>query len=402
MPTEQSVEVGRRVEQLRRSRGLSRERLSQLADVSAVLIKFVEGGSRALTLRTAQRIAPHLGVRDLSDLYGPGVHLSLDGRPSHPGVPDVRRALTDWHLGVEGTPVSAEYLRGAVDMAWRQWHTSRTQRTDTGALLPGLLSSAQRSARLLQGDERRAALPMLAEAYHLAQAYLAWHGDRELMWLCVDRGMTAALDSDQPLAIAGAAWYAAHLLRAVGRGDEALARLDEARIILSPYVADGPVEHAAMLADLHLCSALTRARTGDQGAWRDWEDARAVAARLPAGYVGPWTRVSTVLVDVYGVMCAVDLGETDEARRRADPLDPQSIPSTDRRARHLIELARGTDMDGSEEATLHLLSRATDVSPETVQYSPIGRDMAGRLVTEGSATIRADAETLARRLGVEA
>lgn len=395
-------EVGPRVEQLRRRSGLSRERLAQLADVSPILIKSIERGTRALTLRTAQRIAPHLGVRDLVDLYGPSVQLSLDGRPSHPGVPEVRQALTQWHLSVEGQPATAEYLRGAIDTAWQTWHTSRKQRTDAGAMLPGILATAQRSVRLLEGAERRAALPMLAESYHLAQAYLAWHGDRELMWLCVDRGMSAALDSDDPLAIAGSAWYAAHLLRSVGRTEEALARLQEARTIIEPTVADGTPEHAAMLADLYLCGALTRARSGDQSAWRDWDQARQVVDRaLPPGYVGLWTRVSPVLVDVYGVMCAVDLGETDEARRRAESLDPQTIPSTDRRARHLVELARGTDMDGSEEATLHLLSRATDVSPETVGFSPVAREMVGRLVAEGALTIRADAEALARRVGIE-
>lgn len=396
-------EVGRRVEQLRRRTGLSRERLAGLADISVVLIKFIETGKRSLTLRTAQRLAPHLGVRDLADLFGPQVHLRLEATPSHPGIPEVRRALTAWHLSVQGDPASPQYLRGAVDTAWRTWHTSRQQRTDAGALLPGLLDTAQRSVRLLDGADRRAALPMLAEAYHLAQAYLAWHGDRELMWLCVDRGMAAAQDADDPLAISGATWYAAHLLRAVGRSDDALARLAEARSMIEPWVPDGAVEYAAMLADLHLCSALTRARSGDQGAWQDWESARAVVTRaLPPDYVGAWTRISPVLVDVYAVMVAVELGDPDEARRRAERLDPQTIPSTDRRARHLLELARGTDMDSSQEATLHLLTRATDVSAETVAFSPIGRDMVQRLVTDGPLTIRADAEALARRVGVDA
>ena len=183
-------EVGRRVSALRRRASLSREQLAALIGASATLVKFVETGRRALTLRTAQRMAPHLGVRDLGELYGPNVKLSLDGQSTHPSIDEVRRALTAWHVNVEGKPSSPEYLRGAVDAAWQTWHSSRHQRTEAGLVLPRLLTDTQRAVRLLDGKERRHALTSLAQAYHLAQAFLAWHGDRELVWLTVDRGMS--------------------------------------------------------------------------------------------------------------------------------------------------------------------------------------------------------------------
>lgn len=392
---------GKRVERLRRAAGLSRERLAGLAGLSPTTVKFIENGKRSLTLRVAQQIAPHLGVRDLGELFGPSVTLSLDGRPAHPGVEDVRKALTAWHLNVGGEPATPDYLRGAVDSAWRTWHTSRRQRSEAAVLLPGLLSATQAAVRLHTGTDRRQALTMLAQSYHLAQAFLAWHGDRELCWLTVDRGMTAAIDSDDPIAIAQAIWYAAHLLRAVGRADEALARLREARDLIEPRVAEGSIEYAEMLADLHLCAALTRARSGDQGAWSDWDTARQVVHRLlPAEYVGLRTRVSRPLVEVYAVMCAVDLGDPDEAQRRAHSLDPASIPSTERRGRHYVELARSADLEGAREAALHLLQRADATSPETVRYSPAAREMLTRLTTDAPASIRSEAVDLANRVGI--
>lgn len=400
--TEQSQPTpGQRVERLRRSAGLSRERLAGLAGLSATTVKFIENGKRSLTLRAAQQLAPHLGVRDLGVLFGPTVTLSLDGRPTHPAVEDVRRALTAWHVNVSGEPATTDYLRGATDAAWQTWHTSRHQRTEVGTLLPGLLDATQRAVRLHEGSDRRASLALLAQSYHLAQAYLAWHGDRELVWLTVDRAMAAALDADDPLALAHAIWYAAHLLRSTGRGDEAIERLRDARNLIEPRVADGPVEYAEVLADLYLCSALTRARTGDQGAWADWESARDVVHRaLPADYVGLRTRVSRPLVEVYAVMCAVDLGDPDEAQRRAHALDPATIPSTERRGRHYVELARSADLEGAREATLHLLTKADATSPETVRYSPAARDLLTRLATEAPASVRADAVELAERAGV--
>lgn len=396
---DQQPTPGQRVEKLRRAAGLSRDRLAQMSGLSPTTVKFIENGRRSLTLRAAQQLAPNLGVNDLGDLFGPHVSLSLGGRATHPAVDDVRKALTAWHITIDGNPQDPDYLRGAIDSAWQTWHTSRHQRTEAGLILPGLLDATQRAARLHTGDQRRTSLALLAQAYHLAQAYLAWHGDRELCWLTVDRGMSAALDADDPLAIAQSIWYAAHVLRAVGRGDEAVERLREAKALIEPRVADGGVEWAEMLTDLHLCTALTKARNGNHGAWSDWDAARQVVERaLPDGFVGLRTRVSRPLVDVYAVMCAVDLGDPDEAQRRAHALDPASIPSTERRGRHFVELARSADLEGAREATLHLLSRAEVTSPETVRYSPAAQDMVTRLAREAPAAIRGEAVELERRI----
>jgi len=397
-----STEVGERLETLRRARGLSRERLAALAEVSPVLIKFIESGRRALTLRTAQRIAPVLGVQDLSELYGPAVQLSLDGRPSHPDVPQVRHALTAWRIQMDGSPASADYLRGAVDAAWGTWHRSRQQRTEAGAILPGLITQTQRAVRLHEGDERRRALLALADTYHLAQAYLAWHGERELLWLCVDRGMSAAVDADNVPAMAWSVFYAAHLLRAVGRADEAVEQMRDAANLIEPSATGGDIDAVELLASLRLCSALTRARAGDQSAWADWEAARGlVYTLLPEDHQPRATHpVSRPLVDVYASMIAVELGDPDDAQRHAHDLDPDTIPSTVWRASHLIMLARGADLEGSREAVLHLLNQAANASTETVQYSPVARDMIERMVREAGATIRPDVEALARRTGI--
>lgn len=390
-------EVGRRVETLRRRAGMSREKLASFAGLSPSLIKLVERGDRQLTLRAAQRVAPHLGVQDLSDLYGPTMRLTLDGRPSHPSVPAVRQALTAWPLRVEGQPQSPEYLAGAVDAAWRTWHGSPNQRTEVGLVLPDLLTDAQRAARLHDGQSRRLVLAQLAEVYHLAQAYLAWHGERELVWLTVDRGMSAAQDADEPHAIGWAVFYAAHVLRATGRAPEALDQLREAITLVSP---EAGVESAALLASLHLCSSLTRARAGDQAAWHDWQSADELVTRLfPAAYVHPHHPVGRALVDLYACMLAVELGDPAEAQRRAHTLDPETIPSTAWRASHYIALARGADQEGSQEGTLGLLQRAATTSPETVAYHPQGRELVGRLLVDAGATIRADVQALAQRVG---
>lgn len=393
------IDVGRRVEALRRRKGLSREALAGLAECSASLIKSIEMGRRNLTLTTAQRLAPILDVRDLSEFYGPAVQLTLDAKPLHDGLPEVRRALTSWHLHLDGQPESVDYLRGALDAGWRTWHTSKHQRSDVAALLPTLLDQAQRAARLHTGTDQQAAAAILAEAYHLAQAYLAWHGDRELLFLAVDRGMHAALASGDPVTIGGAIWYAAHVWRNVGRSEESLHQLAEARELVAADGGDVLDErHLAMLIDLWLCSALTRARSRDLSAWADWEHAHDLAQQLPATYVHPWTRASRAIVEVYGIQVATDLGDVDDARRRSQNLDPETIPSVERRARHYIELARA--QVASAEAQVQLLLKAAEVSPDVVAHTPASRDIIRRLMTETPASVRSEVDQLARITGV--
>lgn len=395
-------EVGDRLRQLRERKGFSQKSLAGLAELSESLIKSVETGRRALTLKAAMRLAAPLGITDMEQLYGPSVRLPVEPRPAHPGLPEVRQALTAWTVKVDGLAETPDFIRGRLDSAWQTWHTSVNQRTETARILPGLLDSAQRSARLAEGQDRQRLLALLSHTYHLAQAYLAHHGERELVYLVVDRGMQTALDSDDPLAIGSSVFYAAHVLRGVGRADEAVSNLADAlSLVRRDDDESRMLDRLAMEADLLRCSAITRGRNGDQAAWADWTAAAEVARQFPAGYVHPWTRVSVPIIDIEGVMIAADLGDVDEVRRRAQSIDPAGIPSTDRRARHLIEIARSTNMEGSPEATLLLLRQALAVSPETVAYTPAARDMADKLVRSAGATIRSDAEDLARRIGLE-
>lgn len=391
-----NAEIGKRVEALRIHKGMSREACAGLADISVDLLKSIEVGRRRLTLRAAERLTRVLGAQDLSDFFGPTVQLALDPRPTHEAMPAVRKALTAWYLNVDGPVSSPEFLRGAIDTAWSVWHGSKTQRSEVAAMLPRLLTEGQRASRQLEGVERRQALSMLSQTYHLAQAFMAWHGDRDLVWLAVDRGVTTAIESDDPLTIAAAYWYAAHLLRALGRSDEALDRLREARELVERSMPDdAPDEWVAMMADLWFNSALTKARSHDQAAWADWNQADQIVQRLPENYVHPWTRVGRVLSGVNAVMVATELGDPDEARRRAQEIDPASIPSVDRRARHYIELARGAFQDGSKEGAVHLLTQANKVSRETVAYTPPAQEIIHKLRSTAGAALRPDVEELA-------
>jgi hypothetical protein len=92
-----------------------------------------------------------------------------------------------------------------VAAGWRRWHASPHRRTEVGAPLPDLLTDCQDATQALDGRDRRAARAVPADTYRLARHVLV-NAEPELLWLVVDRGMTAVQVADDSLALAGAAW----------------------------------------------------------------------------------------------------------------------------------------------------------------------------------------------------
>ncbi|MGQ0773547.1 MAG: helix-turn-helix domain-containing protein [Pseudonocardiales bacterium] len=391
---------GARLRLFREAAGKSRPQLSGLMGCSAETVKAIEVGRRELTLDMALRAARVLGIKDLAALYGPDFSYTVFHKPTHEAVPEVRRALLVQRID-DGEPETTSFIRAALESAWQVWHTSSKQRTEVGKVLPRLIRDARRAVALYDGEERREAHRLLAETYHLAQAWLAWHGDRELVWMSADRAYSAAQASDDPLVIARASWYYAALVRAIGHHEDAVLEVDSAIALVRDRVEDDR-ESAAMYVDLEMCAALTLARAGDESAWARWEKGRAAAERLlPEGYAHSRTRIGRVLVEVYAVMVAVALGRGNEALRLAANIDPASIPSTERRARHLLELARGYRLDDQELGATHLLGQALEASTETVIYSPPARALAYELLRMVPASSREDVERIASRIGIQ-
>ncbi|MGH3915333.1 MAG: helix-turn-helix domain-containing protein [Pseudonocardiaceae bacterium] len=391
---------GARLRLFREAAGKSRSQLSGLMGCSAETVKAIEVGRRELTLPMALRAARALDIKDLAALYGHEVSYAVFDKPTHTAVPEVRRALLMQRIN-GGEPETTGYIQAALDSAWQVWHTSSKQRTEVGRILPRLILDARRATALYDGEDRREAHRLLAETYHLAQAWLAWHGDRELVWMSADRAYSAAQTSDDPLAMARASWYYAAVVRAIGHHEDAVLEVDSAIPLVQDRVEEDR-DSAAMYVDLEMCAALTLARAGDESAWVRWEKGRAAAERLlPEGYVHSRTRIGRVLVEVYAVMVAFALGRGGEALRLAADIDPASIPSTERRARHLLELARSYRLDGQELGAAHLLGQALDASTETVIYSPPARVLAHELLRMVPASSREDVERIASRIGIQ-
>ncbi|WP_405643229.1 helix-turn-helix domain-containing protein [Streptomyces sp. NBC_00019] len=385
---------GQRLQILRTRKGITRDQLGGLVGKSGSWVKGIETGRlKVPKLEMILRIAELLRVRDLSDLTGnQSVHVELFTGPGHPRLAAVKAAIDAFPLTTEREAPPTEHLQARLIRAWKARHSAPNHREVIGALLPNLISDAQLAVR--QADtvsDRRAAQALLAEVYSLCQFFVAYQPDSALLWRVAERGLIAAQESEDPHAIGMAAWLTAQAHRDAGPAqfDAADAVTLETLAYLGPLLPDASADVLAIAGALTFEAGYTAARRAQTGtAWRYWDQAHDLAARLPEGYYHPVTSFSLAIMGAHAVTVAVELRQGGESVRQAARADAVAIPSRPRRARHRIEEARGYHLDGQPDVALATLEKAYEAAPETIKYNGYAK----RIVLE-----EAEAKVPARR-----
>ena len=396
----EGMTTGQRVRYFRERAGMTRAVLGGLVGRSDEWVKAVET-DKLLTPRLPLllRLAEVLKVDDLAQLTGEQkLTTSAFTKSAHEALPAVAEALSTYPVLTNGmTPVSADELAERVTQLWQVWHGTKRQRTAIASFLPDLIRDAQIATRLLDGADRRSAYRSLAQTYHLTQLFLCFQPVPELIHLVSDRAFRAAQDADDPHAIAVAAWYLNGYLRDSGQQHDARVQLaTDTSQLLRP---DESAEDRALWGLLQLAPALSYAKIGQEGsAWRYWDAAQRSARSLPEGYVHPFMIFGTGMVDAYAITLHTDLMHGGEAIRSADRLDLSTIPSATRRSFHSIETARAYHLRREPVATVHLLRKAYDESPDTVRFNVFTRAAVPQLRASGGNTIRAEVDDLAYKL----
>jgi transcriptional regulator with XRE-family HTH domain len=401
--------TGERIQVLRERRGLSRPVLAGLVGMSASWLKGIEQGRRLPPrLPLLVKLAETLAVGDVTVLAGTDMNLGSSqaipvasfARIPHDAVPAIRDAIRDPMLTLSGSAVTTEALASRVADGWVLWHNSPSHRTDVGRILPALLTDTRTAARTAPEPDRRVANALLADVYALAQHVIVWASETELAWTVADRAMSAAHAADTPAALASAAWTLGMVHRSAGDADTALTLATEAAALLEPRQdQDGDV--AGMTGALMLHAALTCARDGRDGdAWRYWDQASAIAQRLPPGYYHPWTMFGTANVALHAVSINADLAKPGVARVQAEQINPEQIPSRERRGRLGVEIARSYHQHRDYPAMLHWLEYARQTAQDSVHYSPTARQMTASAVENGGPLISRRARDLAASIGL--
>ncbi|MFH9692619.1 helix-turn-helix domain-containing protein [Streptomyces globisporus] len=400
--------TGERIRALRESRGMSRPVLSELCGRGVEWLKKIESGERELTSHPLLlRLAAALQVADLSVITGTDTPAAAAtavplGRLSHPGMPTIWSAVMTRSLTPSASgPVDPASLQGRVDKTWRLWHTSAHNRTEVGALLPDLIRDGEHAVRTLDGEQRRRAHVALSDVYRLTGQATAYVAPAELAWVVADRALSAAQAADQPAAIAAASWNLGNILRETAYPEEALRVVEEAAALIRPHLDGAPEDWRGIYGALQLHAAVTVAREGREGdAWRYWEKGDQVAKNLPAAYVHPSTVFGRANVDFHAVSVATDLKKSQKAIGLADDIDPDIMPSVERRARLWVEVARGHLQRGDRTAALHVMQMAHRIGAETVAYTPSARTVAADLWRSAPRALRPEAAELAVNVGI--
>jgi transcriptional regulator with XRE-family HTH domain len=395
--------VGDRIRILRTRRGLTQVALAAMCGRGEDWIKRIENGKRGTTLSQLARIARALGVTDLSDLTGTDIGMPVvDGRAFHDAVGPIRQAVRGATLApVPQQAETVEILAHRTRSGWQLWHRSKFGRAEVGALLPDLIADVHAAARLSDGAERRAVCSVMTDVYALTQQVLAYVSEPELYWAVADRIQMAAQLADQPHALGLAAWCMASGLRHTADPYDAISTAEAGITLLSPVVEDGDNDLKGMFGALHLHAAVSYAQQGREGdAWREWDAADDIAHRLGSGYVHLPTVFGTDNTAVHGVAIATEVSKSGTALERAATIAAESLPSTERGSRLLLDAARAHHQRRDALGALHELNHALDVGPENTRAIPTAQSLALDLSRTRPPSQAAQVDAMLDRMGL--
>jgi hypothetical protein len=170
-------------------------------------------------LPTLLRLAEVPRVDDLTKLTGQSLPLAVYSKPTHEATARVQQALTNYRLvrgdTGKGAPPAVDTLRTRLDEALRCGELRATCVLKSVRCCLVCWSIRNGPLAYLTGLRVGRHLWCLRRLSPDAKL-LAYQPVPELAWLVADRGMAVTQEADDPVAIAGSAWYLARLFHHVG------------------------------------------------------------------------------------------------------------------------------------------------------------------------------------------
>jgi transcriptional regulator with XRE-family HTH domain len=394
-------EIGRRIAHWRERRGMTQQLFADRIGRSKSWVEKVEAGVRSADrLSTIERICEVLRI-DLPVLIGRELPRDTEQCLDNAGTEALRAALERYD-GLTPDPgedpPALESLRAQVDYLWLAFEAASYE--VVARTLPAVLHDSQQAYAVYR-DATSAGV--LAEAYQITASTARKLGEFDLAWVAGDRGLAVAEEAADPLLAATAAYRVANALLAMGRTGAAYAL----NVSLADRVEAGPKTPAAqsVYGTMLLQAAIASARQEDNRQARDLiREAHEVA-----GHVGParndyHTAFGPVNVGIHRVSALVELGEGGAAVEAASAVprpDLARLPR-ERRANHLVDVARGYSQWGKGEDALTTLLAAEQLAPAEVRCRPMARATITDLIYRARGTTPPLLSDLATRAGVPA
>jgi len=295
-------------------------------------------------------------------------------------------------------------VRKSVRHAWLTFQYARY-----GVLtraLPKLLCDAQAvDAAYRGGDENaREAAHLLGQVYQIASSTLRKLGEHELAWLAADRSMAVSQRSNDLLLTGVATCRVGSALLALGRPRSAL----EVNVNLASQLApDGcraaSPQQLSVYGMLLLQGAMAAARIGDNATVRDlFVGAEEAADLLGSDQNHYWTSFGPTNLRLHRAAASVELGEGGRAVEADREITPDRFNALlpERRAHHLLDLARAFGQIGDMEQAGATLLRGDQLAPSEIRCRPIAHELMSDVLRRTRGAPAQPIAELAEHMGV--
>jgi transcriptional regulator with XRE-family HTH domain len=386
LPALPPAEIGRRVQAIRRRRGLTLDVAAGLAGISKSYLSMLEHGERRFEQRgLLEDIARALGcsVVDLTGQpYLPGDRASAEAMAT---LPAISIALYDATLAdVPDIPCRdvGELVRWA---AAANEHTANNRYDQAGQELGTLLTELHVHAVTGDSDTQRAALAALVEACFVASGTARMLGNHDLAVQAARRAEEAAQQLGDPALSAFASMTSISALSRLGARHRAQRVADGALVDVAghadPTASDTSAAEAAGM--LHLSTAQMAAkdhRSTDV-------DIHLEAARDLAEHTGErnrlWFSFGPANVRAWSLSVAVELGNGPGAAEAIErtPGYTDGLVAADRISSLYFDMARAyAQADGDRDGpALRHLDAADRISPLRIRHDPVARELVAAL-----------------------
>ncbi|WP_308251283.1 helix-turn-helix transcriptional regulator [Streptomonospora nanhaiensis] len=400
-----------RLRELRRLRGLTQERLAELAGVSPGVVKKIESGGAA-RIETYHTLARALGVRT-SRLFEPaGPQPNPHADAGKLDLLSMRKAISPpvtlsgkLDLGPVDDEPNLAHLRQSAQAVALAYHRDHYPRT--AELLPGLIRSAHGAVEHYDsGTERAQALTVRSEVLQMAGRYLTQVRAYDLAHMALrDAVRDAVAVGDRLNAASGVIGQAWVLLRQ-GRLDEAEELASRTADEVEPRLSQASREELAAWGWLLLRASAAAARNN-----RPDSAGELVAAARAAGsalgeevteHLRGWGTFGPLTVDLKAIENEAVADRPDRVLAMSTRL-PQGVgrATSDNWNRHRLDVAAAhARLRHGDEAT-RLLVEMRRQAPEWLRHQRLAAAAFTDVVRTRKRSLTADQRDLAEFLSVE-
>jgi transcriptional regulator with XRE-family HTH domain len=399
--------IGRRIAYWRGRRRMTQAEFGALMGMSRRWVQDIEGGHRQSDPRLSvlERAAEVLRV-GLETLLSDHAMRAESECVDAAELAEIRATLHrhDVLTGTfpESEPVDMEALRRNVAYGWMAFQAS--DYSPLGRVLPPLLVDVNRAAAQSSGDAQRTAYALLALVYQLTAATATKFGDEALAWHAADRAVMAAERSGDAVAIAGAARHLCDAMFHRGNSREAVefatatAARHERDLVRSS-------QGLSVLGMLYLKASMAAAHAEERSTVPGLlVEAEHAAERLGADGNALWTAFGPTNVRIHRVSALVRMNDGAGAVTAAAQIEQETLNTLprERRALHLVDVARGLAQAGRREEAVSQLLEAEREAPEEVRCRPRTRRLVEELSLLGVGAAESRLRGLAGRCGLPA